>query len=697
MATNTTNYNLIKPDVDDFYDVNQFNQNADIIDTQLKNNADSIKAILTNDLTALPPIEATLNSGENTLTTEHDSTARVTAFEGDTIVNYVPLFDSGVWGFSSDFVVNSPSKVTLTVSDGANHGHYVVFPVKANSDYTFNVKHNANIAIYKVDGTPIQNYTSDQVITFNTGTETSIRIYFRNPNLTNGTFTFEEPMLNEGTEQKPFVANVQGITNPTIDNPTTGDSLTLLGTFHKGDVVSEDKGQYSKQGTKKETILDDKLTYSVTNYTGFKRILVQGLPKALLNSQGNDYQVDSKLVKYNGLLIPISSGISPPPSADVHKLTNGATDGNLYFTVSNADIGIGDNYTPTADELKAFILGYVMYDGTKGASAVPGVDLWNGTTSNTYKYWAYRGDSGAWVSVGTTLPTTQAPINSKWKPYKLVYDLASPVKESVQAINSVLKLAKGDNTLQVSEGRIVREKVKSFYLYSGGWYLANDKNQPQTEFDYMTAKIVAVYENGEPFTNYTISDTNAYGSEKIQIPKDAFNPTAVYEVDYEPLYPFEVTAPTNPITIEYQSNLASVVGQNVEDIVELKEDVAVIERDMVRKGEGVQWFDVTLLNGWVNYGGNDETAGYSKDSLNTVKVKGLIKNGAIAGGTVLFMLPKGFRPKKTVTFPTQCADVNGAIDSNGRILITPNGQGMIWSVTKNNWLTLDIITFKAEQ
>ncbi|BDH60155.1 hypothetical protein MTP04_02850 [Lysinibacillus sp. PLM2] len=35
-ATNTPNYNLIKPGVEDFYDVTQFNQNAEIIDAALK-------------------------------------------------------------------------------------------------------------------------------------------------------------------------------------------------------------------------------------------------------------------------------------------------------------------------------------------------------------------------------------------------------------------------------------------------------------------------------------------------------------------------------------------------------------------------------------------------------------------------------------------------------------------------------------
>jgi len=43
----TLNYKLRKPDQEDFYNVDDFNYNADIIDTQLKANADAISQHLT--------------------------------------------------------------------------------------------------------------------------------------------------------------------------------------------------------------------------------------------------------------------------------------------------------------------------------------------------------------------------------------------------------------------------------------------------------------------------------------------------------------------------------------------------------------------------------------------------------------------------------------------------------------------------
>ena len=45
MATNTTNYNLVKPSENEYYDINVSNSNLDIIDTEIKkinNRLDSV-------------------------------------------------------------------------------------------------------------------------------------------------------------------------------------------------------------------------------------------------------------------------------------------------------------------------------------------------------------------------------------------------------------------------------------------------------------------------------------------------------------------------------------------------------------------------------------------------------------------------------------------------------------------------------
>ncbi|MCB6367826.1 hypothetical protein LI291_16770, partial [Intestinibacillus massiliensis] len=41
MRIKTENYNLIKPEETDFYNINDFNTNADLIDAAIKNNHDA--------------------------------------------------------------------------------------------------------------------------------------------------------------------------------------------------------------------------------------------------------------------------------------------------------------------------------------------------------------------------------------------------------------------------------------------------------------------------------------------------------------------------------------------------------------------------------------------------------------------------------------------------------------------------------
>lgn len=62
MATNTTNYNLIKPDATDFYDINVQNQNMDVIDETLSKKFDKSGGHISGNL-------AILHSGEPTLET----------------------------------------------------------------------------------------------------------------------------------------------------------------------------------------------------------------------------------------------------------------------------------------------------------------------------------------------------------------------------------------------------------------------------------------------------------------------------------------------------------------------------------------------------------------------------------------------------------------------------------------------------
>ena len=107
------------------------------------------------------------------------------------------------------------------------------------------------------------------------------------------------------------------------------------------------------------------------------------------------------------------------------------------------------------------------------------------------------------------------------------------------------------------------------------------------------------------------------------------------------------------------------------------------------------WVAPTFQNSWVNYGDVWETAGYRKDALGYVHLKGLVKSGTIGTSTAIFTLPAGYRPKTGKALLFVCMSNNAA----GRINVRNNtgDEGKVCCETGNNaWVSLDGITFLAE-
>lgn len=510
----------------------------------------------------LPAVSSVLNRGINTITVDQDTPVNVISFEGKTVVNHVPLFDSGLWEISAEGEVVAPNKLTIESTERQTCKSPVIF-VKTDTDYTLSLKHTGIVSVVSKDGskTLIQG-TNAKTVTFNSGMVSEIQLQLETTGT--GTFTFEDVSIVEGTSAKEFVANVQGITNPTIENKTTGESLTLLGTFHEGDVVNVNG---TVRRTKREVVLDGSFSYAY-NYrnTGHKSIKVNFVGRGLGNftSQSNpDYF--AQMSKYNGLML----GRYHTQSTDAKPDTMSSNGNELFINISNIDSGWGDNYTPTVDEIKAYFLGWKMFATDRNT-------LYEGTGK---KYWypisrlhdtfdiAYRVDTNA--------PKIEADNKGLWQPYRLIFELATPATEQVQAIGS-LTLAEGENQLAVTEGRIVREKANPLTTPTANHYhIAYGPNDPLSgsKFHYKPLKIRKIYKNGSDDTfNWTIYNKNAdpthnpdyfQGIERAFIPKANFDPAATYEVEYTPLEPYKVTAHTNPIEINYQLNQGSAISELV--------------------------------------------------------------------------------------------------------------------------------------
>lgn len=95
-------------------------------------------------------------------------------------------------------------------------------------------------------------------------------------------------------------------------------------------------------------------------------------------------------------------------------------------------------------------------------------------------------------------------------------------------------------------------------------------------------------------------------------------------------------------------------------------------------------------NAWVNYGGGQSPAGYGIDGLGFVHLRGLIKSGLVASGTIIFTLPAGYRPEYEEIF---CVSSNDGAETFGRVDVLPNGNVVI-NKGGNAFLSLDSICFK---
>ncbi|MCI1999545.1 MAG: hypothetical protein LKJ75_02610 [Clostridia bacterium] len=119
MATNTTNYNLKKPAQDDFYDVDDFNNNADIIDTQMKANAGKADAALpASDFTGANVLTK-LAADNSVLPVKSGGTEANTAKDG--LANLLGLSKLTAASTAVDYADTSTDGVMLVSLSSTNH------------------------------------------------------------------------------------------------------------------------------------------------------------------------------------------------------------------------------------------------------------------------------------------------------------------------------------------------------------------------------------------------------------------------------------------------------------------------------------------------------------------------------------------------------------------------------------------------
>ncbi|CAH8772454.1 hypothetical protein [Paenibacillus dendritiformis] len=495
-----------------------------------------------------------------------------------------------------------------------------------------------------------------------------------------GLLTFENPMLTIGTEPKSFMPQQRSMlafetelaAHPVdCSNPDTifmgDDGLPCVNEWW-GKIVPDAHLGYHIAGNPSSTF----------KVVGVNRI---GGPVLIAHTFGT---------KYDGTLLRQGrDAVATWEAPDIAYVTMpyiGETYSNAYISVANTDSGWGAEYSPTQDEIRAYFLGWRMFEWGR----------WNNQPYNRTD-----GLEKAWVQIGETnysspefttrtVPTTMATA-FEYTPYRLQYLKSKPTVEPVRNYKLGATLTAGSNMVEVGSGIVLRERANPVYARGYGAWNINNFN-PSSKLTHKTSRILSVTRNNKRDHQWAIEKFNPvgeYGAELATIKEYNFAPTAVYHVTYTMLDP---TLPA-PISGTVAANLRGTVSDLVQDVGDVERRLSVVETQKAEKDAAPpQWITPTLLNGWTLSSNGVFPVRYYKDGVGIVHVNGIVTGGATE--TVVFRLPAGYRPKTTIRTPSII--MSGTNVFIAYLDVKASGDVIAVFPTQSTHLTLQV-SFLAEQ
>jgi hypothetical protein len=103
------------------------------------------------------------------------------------------------------------------------------------------------------------------------------------------------------------------------------------------------------------------------------------------------------------------------------------------------------------------------------------------------------------------------------------------------------------------------------------------------------------------------------------------------------------------------------------------------------------WTRAYLLNSWQNYGSPYQEAAYRLDGFGLVWLTGVVKDGTPSTTSVVFVLPKDYRPAVTLRFSV----ASDSTTNPAHVEITKNGEVIIEDGS-TTLTSLDGIIFRVE-
>jgi hypothetical protein len=321
----------------------------------------------------------------------------------------------------------------------------------------------------------------------------------------------------------------------------------------------------------REVVLDGSLTWTIgADYSGYKYARCLNVPPDMLTNSGmQDLIVDQNIqaIKFDGkpLRHSYTFAIDGPDCINIHS-------SGIDIAIADTDSGWGENYTPTADEIKAYFDGWKMYEFSGGHSVA-----YNGTGT---KAWVER------INIGTTAGTTNFDSVVKGKngwfgsftPYRLMYQLTQSIDEPITS-EGALMLHDGPNQIEMGTGIIVREQNPIYWAANEGLYYVNaDAGGYRTK--YRTRKVEKVFRNTNADHLWRIvlnANLNPQrGLSYATIKPINYDPTAAYSVTYFALDTHLIGIAPASMTGVLTTNIKETVEDAVEAISMFYRDMSIL-------------------------------------------------------------------------------------------------------------------------
>jgi hypothetical protein len=363
---------------------------------------------------------------------------------------YSQLSRSALGGIEGSF---DESPILSSILRGVESGIYTLALEGINTDIYSVAINNHDIVSGHYNGVVLDTNTPTS-ITLTDVFNVYISVSKKNATMTKG---IAKEILEQLQTRKWKITMVKGSVSKSY-NECHNSRIMFETRLYDGETISRrNDGQYVKNSECCELILAD-LTYvydSTYSKVGYKCIrIINDIFKTVRIGSWDYY----KFVDYFGGTIKfVSNGTEYSYWIDMNN-------GIFYLMIPNTLSGWSDAYIPTTGEIKAFFLGWKMYNSAGNGGAY--TSAYNGTGYKWFaKLWCSiistrSPQDGVYVVAGSHTSTCPTTLNDQgYTPYRLIYKKATPTLEEIK-VHGSLDISK-DSIVTVGSGLVLGDVINT--------------------------------------------------------------------------------------------------------------------------------------------------------------------------------------------------------------------------------------------